>query len=294
MEVQLLKIAGLSYQVPAVIKLASNYLPFILSPSYADKMTSVLTTGEVIVSKKELLHKGLAIDNEKELCIYGVNGNGYYVNLSTKGSHTVYELYASPRWDKIILSNNCIMSSCPGSVIDIFMMLIFIYSSAFFNTVLLHSSCIKRGDDAVAFIGESGAGKSTHSQLWLTHITGTKLLNDDQPAVRVHDNGSIIIYGTPWSGKAPCYINEKAVLQGIIRMKQAPENNIIPLSPISLFQELLAACSMLKTDIETFKLITSTLAKISSSTSGFIFENRPEKKAVMIAFTNTLKRFSTN
>ena len=54
-------------------------------------------------------------------------------------------------------------------------------------------------------LGKSGTGKSTHSRLWLKYIPDTKLLNDDNPAVRIMDNNTIMIYGTPWSGKTPCY-----------------------------------------------------------------------------------------
>ena len=167
-------------------------------------------------------------------------------------------------------------------------MVTFIYSAASHNAVLLHASCVKLGEKAVAFIGQSGAGKSTHSQLWLNHIPGTSLLNDDQPAVRIHDNGEIIIYGTPWSGKTPCYKQEKATLQGMVRMIQAPYNKITPLSPVFFFKELLSSSSMMRADSSTFKLITSTLSKIASSISSFMLENRPEKEAVDLSYTKTI------
>lgn len=73
-------------------------------------------------------------------------------------------------------------------------------------------------------LGKSGTGKSTHSRLWLKYIPDTKLLNDDNPAVRIMDNNTIMIYGTPWSGKTPCYKNVGVLLEGLVRLRQAPEN----------------------------------------------------------------------
>ena len=76
----------------------------------------------------------------------------------------------------------------------------FIYSSSFYDTVFFNASSICFGTDAVAFLGEKGVGKSTHADLWVNHIEGSKLLNDDQPAIRIINN-TIYIYGTPWGGK---------------------------------------------------------------------------------------------
>ena len=290
MNIQRIQIAGLTYLITSSVKLTQNYKPFFTAESVSEQIASVISIGDIPATNKKLCHHGLVIDDTKELYIYNVDEGSYYVTLNTKGSSELFELYAASTWDKITLSSNCSSPACHPSVIDIFMMLTFIYSAAYFNTVLLQSSCVKCGEDVVAFIGHSGAGKSTHSRLWLTHVPGTMLLNDDQPAVRVWDENRIVIYGTPWSGKTPCYINDQGLLKGIIRMKQAPMNKITALSPVALFQELLSSSSMIKADPTTFKQITSTLAKLASHIAGFVLENRPEKAAVDLVYTNTLKQ----
>lgn len=290
MNVQYLKIAGLTYQVPLSLTLNENYSPFIISHDEVEQINSTITIESISVNSKKICHKGLMIDDRKELSIYKVDKDFYYASLNTKGSEVVYELYASPKWDKIVLSENC-LHDCDASIIDILMMLTFIYSGAFFNTILLHSSCIKYGDNVLAFIGQSGVGKSTHSRLWLAHVPNTMLLNDDQPAVRVLNDGKILIFGTPWSGKTYCYKNDQGMLKGIIRLKQAPINKITSLNPVSLFQELLSSSSMIKADPETFKQITATLAMLSSKVPGFILENRPEKEAVELVYTHTLEKY---
>lgn len=280
--VQCLKIAGLTYQISKALKLSENYLPFLLPEDEVNQIHSTISIGKIQVTDKKICHHGLVMDDEKELSIYKVDNDSYYVTLQIKGNDEVFELYASPTWNQIILSEGCTSPCCPPSIIDLIMMLVFIYSAAYYGTILLHASCVKKGEDSLAFIGHSGAGKSTHSRLWLTYVPGTMLLNDDQPAVRVGEDGKVTIYGTPWSGKTPCYINDKGTLKGIIRMKQAPNNKLIPLNPVALFQELLSSCSMIKADPATFKQITSTLAKLASSVSGFVLENRPEEEAVKL------------
>ncbi|MGB7526503.1 hypothetical protein [Sphingobacterium cellulitidis] len=98
------------------------------------------------------------------------------------------------------------------------------FSQACLNsrTVIIHASVVIKENMGFAFLGKSGTGKSTHSNLWLSHIEGTELLNDDSPAVRVFQNGEIYIYGTPWSGKTICYHNRKAKLFSITRLEQSP------------------------------------------------------------------------
>lgn len=289
MDAQLLKIAGFAFMVPSSLELPQNFLPFLTSERGDEQLLSSITIGDIEVSGMKLCHHGLIIDDTKDLFIYKVDGGGYYAKLTMNDSDVCYQLYASPTWDKVVLSQNTIDEDCPRSVIDILMMLVFIYSSAYFKTILLHASCVKCGEEAVAFIGQSGAGKSTHSRLWLRYIPNTTLLNDDQPAIRIQDNNKVIVYGTPWSGKTPCYINDNGLLKGIVRMKQAPINNITPLTPVSLFQELLSSSSMIKADPTTFKQITSTLALLVSQVPGFILENRPEKEAALITYTNTIQ-----
>ena len=93
----------------------------------------------------------------------------------------------------------------------------------------VHSSVIVYRERAILFLGESGTGKSTHTRLWMKNIENAHLLNDDSPVIKV-ENGFPVIYGSPWSGKTPCYYPYKFPLAAVIRLSQAPHNKIIPLS----------------------------------------------------------------
>lgn len=93
------------------------------------------------------------------------------------------------------------------------------------HTVAVHASAVIHKGKAILFLGESGTGKSTHARLWQEHVPGVELLNDDSPILRIED-GKCYAYGSPWSGKTPCYQQAKVELTAIVRLSQASENRI--------------------------------------------------------------------
>jgi len=109
-------------------------------------------------------------------------------------------------------------------------------------TALFHSSVVSLKGRAYMFLGKSGTGKSTHSQLWIKHIEGTELVNDDNPVVRIID-GVARVYGSPWSGKTPCYRNVDYPVGGIVKLKQAPFNEIRRMKTIEAYVTLAMSIS---------------------------------------------------
>lgn len=97
------------------------------------------------------------------------------------------------------------------------------------QTVAIHTSVIQYKGKTVLFLGESGTGKSTHTRLWRENIDGAVLLNDDSPILRIID-GKPWMFGSPWSGKTPCYKKESYPLAACVRLSQAPYNKIRRLS----------------------------------------------------------------
>lgn len=106
------------------------------------------------------------------------------------------------------------------------LMAMFAFSTMPYHTLLFHSAVVSHHGHGYMFLGVSGTGKSTHARLWLQHIEGSELINDDNPVVRVYEDGSAYVFGSPWSGKTPCYRNVKYPLGGIVKLKQAPANKI--------------------------------------------------------------------
>lgn len=115
-------------------------------------------------------------------------------------------------------------------------------ATAHLQTIAIHSSVISYSGKSVLFLGESGTGKSTHTRLWRENIVGARLLNDDSPIIRVLSDGRVVAYGSPWSGKTPCYVNECYPLAGCVRLSQAPYNQIRQLSVIEAYAAIHPSC----------------------------------------------------
>lgn len=105
------------------------------------------------------------------------------------------------------------------------------------GAVAIHCSAILYKERVTIFLGESGTGKSTHTRLWRESIQGASLLNDDSPIVREID-GKVWVYGSPWSGKTPCYRSERYELAGCVRLSQAPYNKITRLNVLQAYSAL--------------------------------------------------------
>ena len=109
------------------------------------------------------------------------------------------------------------------------------------GAVPVHTSAVVCDGKAVLCLGESGTGKSTHTRLWRENIAGTFLLNDDSPIVRAEADG-IYAYGSPWSGKSPCFRQERYPVAALLRIVQRPENTIKRLGVVEAFAALQPSC----------------------------------------------------
>ena len=161
------------------------------------------------------------------------------------------------------------------------LMLIFAFAGSFHNTLLIHASLVRQNGYGYAFIAKSGTGKSTQVSLWLRHIPGCDLMNDDNPIIRIID-GEPFIYGGPWSGKTPCYRNVKARLGAITRIDRAEENSIEKLPPIEAFASFLPSCSSMKWDGEIFNNICNTVTKVVETTGIYTLHCLPNKEAAIL------------
>lgn len=131
----------------------------------------------------------------------------------------------------------------PKLAIDNTLMIMYALSTAGKNTLLFHAAAVELHGRGYMFLGPSGTGKSTHARLWIHNIAGTQLLNDDNPVVRFQTNGVAMVYGSPWSGKTPCYRNIGLPLDAIVLLSQASCNRISPLRGVHAYAAMLPAVS---------------------------------------------------
>lgn len=149
------------------------------------------------------------------------------------------------------------------------------------GAVSVHASVVVNEGKGFLFMGKSGTGKSTHSGLWLKHIEGSWLLNDDNPIVRV-TGGEVVVYGSPWSGKTPCYRNESAPVAGIVRLRQAPRNRFRVCEDIAAFSAVLPGCSVLRQDMRLHEAMCETLAALTEQTLVGELECLPDREAAEV------------
>lgn len=165
----------------------------------------------------------------------------------------------------------------------------FLLSSSCKGTVLTHASSVIYKGKAYLFLGKSGTGKSTHSRMWQNALEGVELMNDDHPVVRVHENGTVIAYGSPWSGKTPCYKNISAPLGGIIRISRAQYNRAIRLAPIQAYASLMTSCSGMTWDKELADGKDRTLQAIISAVPCWVMECLPDEDAAVVCSESVTK-----
>lgn len=94
-----------------------------------------------------------------------------------------------------------------------------------YNGIMLHSSCVEKDGYAYLFSADSGTGKSTHTHLWLKNIPGTRIINDDKPAL-IKENDVWYACGTPFSGKTDENLNVKVPVRAITFIKRGTENKV--------------------------------------------------------------------
>lgn len=162
------------------------------------------------------------------------------------------------------------------------LMITFAFAGAYHNILLIHSSVTMLEGKGYLFLGVSGTGKSTHSQLWLKHFPGAELLNDDNPAIRIM-NGEARVYGSPWSGKTPCYRNLEVPIGAFVQLRQAPENVIRRERPLLAFGYIFSSCSTMIWDKASYKAICDTVTSIVSTIPIYFLDCRADEEAAQLS-----------
>ena len=158
-----------------------------------------------------------------------------------------------------------------------------------YDTVAVHGSCVVHDGKAVLFLGESGTGKSTHTRLWVENIEGAFLLNDDSPFLRVED-GKVWAYGSPWSGKTPCYRQERYELKGCVRLAQAGANVIRRLGVLEAYGAIHPSCPPeFAYDEGLYDHVGRFIGKVITGVACCWLDCLPDREAALVAFEGLTK-----
>ena len=170
--------------------------------------------------------------------------------------------------------------------IDNTLMLLFAFATANRRTLLFHASVIVREGAGYLFLGKSGTGKSTHAEQWLKAFEDAERLNDDNPVVRVLEDGSVRVYGSPWSGKTPCYKAADAQVKALVQLAQAPHNEIRLLRPTQAYPYILSSVSGLKILPKMMDQLYETIAALLESTPVFFLDCLPNTDAAEVCYSH--------
>ncbi len=135
-----------------------------------------------------------------------------------------------------------------------------------FGGMFLHASAVALDGYAYLFSAPCGTGKSTHTALWQQYFGKDKaiILNDDKPAIRIQ-NGTALVYGTPFSGKYDINENISAKLGGICFLHQAADNSIEELSEAKAIHALMNQ-SLRPTDMEGMSKLLDVVSLVLENT----------------------------
>ena len=174
------------------------------------------------------------------------------------------------------------------------LMVLYALATAGLGTALFHAACICYKGRGYLFLGKSGTGKSTHARLWLKYIEGSELFNDDNPVVRLFEKDGrkfAVAYGSPWSGKTPCYKNVKFELGGFVLLSQAPFNKISPLKGVSAYAAILPGISGMRWDKKIADGLHLTQNGLASNVPIWHLECLPDEEAAKLCCKSVVRDF---
>ncbi len=146
--------------------------------------------------------------------------------------------------------------------------------------LLLHASLIKYGENAIAFAGPSGVGKSTHANLWCTYL-GARLINGDRAVLRNTPEGWMA-YGSPYAGTSGIYKKDQAPLAAIVLLAQAGENRLRQLNGGEAFRYIYPELSVHRWEKAFVAKATDLCLQLIADVPVYLLECRPDEDAALL------------
>lgn len=259
-----------------------NYAPFRIFTDASPLFVIHVEDGDIPSSDNwEHVYTDRSDEDMPRIEMYRLAGQWLFrVSMSREGE-IVCAMRCSEDWSDVSLFMH------PAYVrfaIDNAAMLVYAFATVGRKTLLFHSSVTVRDGLAYMFLGHSGTGKSTHSQQWKAAFPEVELLNDDNPAVRIMDDRTVRVYGTPWSGKTPCYKASSAPVAALVQLAQAPQNSITRLRMSQAYPFILASVSGLKVLPKMMDQIYESIALLLELCPVYKLECLPNPDAARVCY----------
>ena len=150
--------------------------------------------------------------------------------------------------------------------------------------LLLHASAVITDQGCVAFVGPSGAGKTT-----LCSMFGEETIFNDEVIALTDIMSDARLHSTPFSGKLDTPRSRRsAPLSACFTLEKSPNTNIHALSPAQVFRGL-SGCVLLPSGDQTLeKLAFDLTEKLSNRVSCACLSFRPKSAEVITTIKNYL------
>lgn len=263
-------------------RMSDSYGPFVTGSCSGHVLFSVRVNDSVESEDLVLIYSNVKDQQPGfvRLSVFRTSGGYLFEFTQPSSSEVNCRLHIDDGFSKAVLSLHgsdiCKWLSFNEAVKICYMM-----STAVKDTLLIHASAVRYQGRAYAFLGKSGTGKSTHSRMWLSSLEDVDLINDDHPVLRIID-GAAYVFGSPWSGKTPCYRSVSAPLGGIVRIRQASRNSICRLTPIESYASLMSSTVSMTWIADMADGRDKALQKIVSEVACWTLDCLPDHDAAKI------------
>ncbi len=261
-----------------------NYSPFLVaSGNCATNVSETIFSLKVVASAINLVGGHSPLDyvvetrqeDEGQVIVCGHTNDGKAVFDFSFGNNPAGILICSQDYREAEIR---LSSARRKAGLDNALMVLYALATARLNTVLFHAAVVSKDGKGYMFLGKSGTGKSTHARLWLNNIAETELVNDDNPVVRIQADGAWV-YGSPWSGKTPCYKNLAMPLGGVVLLSQAPHNKIARLGGLQAYAAIVPSISGKRWDATIADGLHDTENKMAQTVPTYYLECLPDAAA---------------
>ncbi|MBL1407280.1 hypothetical protein [Sphingobacterium faecale] len=217
---------------------------------------------------------------------------GYKVAVQANDQNGVWEMWTNIEFSKLtiyVVKDELYTAN----ILSWFLMMAFGQTILKRNRVMIHASVVERDGMAYAFLGKSGTGKSTHSELWLRHLDNVTLLNDDNPILSIEE-GQLYVYGTPWSGKTACYVNKRVPLKAIVRLRKAQENSMRWMNNVDALTAFIPSCTAMRWNMELFNSMIGTAEQVIKMLDIGEFSCLPNAEAAVVCHKKIVEHSDRN
>ena len=280
-DIRTYRVADFYFTVKNLPSEPENMKPFFVKEPGADPVFSLEIVPQLPASEGSLLYKTPETPGFPVFVIYAVEGGYLFEYQPLPGRPTAGRMLVDSGFKKALLM---LTGTSDLYAVNSSLMLLFSLCTARLGALEMHASVVTNGGRGYLFLGKSGTGKSTHSQLWIKNITGTELLNDDNPVLRVLPGGEVRVYGTPWSGKTPCYKAQDAPVGAIVHLSQAPHNKMFRQSPIQAYVSLMESSSSFRPFKDLADGWHATMEGIISAIPYYRLECLPDRDAALLCY----------